>query len=114
MKTADLIGPALDYAVAVALGLPLGDYVEADDLYGPLHCGPEYSTDWKYGGPLIEREWITLNYGDPDLCTAYYLRTLFDDEEGWIQFGPTPLVAAMRCFVASKLGDEVEIPEELK
>lgn len=27
--------------------------------------------------------------------------------------GPTPLIAAMRCFVASKLGDEVEIPEEL-
>jgi len=28
--------------------------------------------------------------------------------------GPTPLIAAMRCYVASKLGDEVEIPEELK
>lgn len=27
--------------------------------------------------------------------------------------GPTPLIAAMRCFVASRLGDEIEIPEEL-
>jgi len=27
--------------------------------------------------------------------------------------GPTPLIAAMRCYVASKLGDEVEIPQEL-
>jgi hypothetical protein len=27
--------------------------------------------------------------------------------------GPTPLIAAMRCYVASKLGDTVEIPEEL-
>ncbi len=27
--------------------------------------------------------------------------------------GPTPLIAAMRCYVASKLGDEVDIPEEL-
>ena len=27
--------------------------------------------------------------------------------------GPTPLIAAMRCYVASKLGDEVEVPEEL-
>jgi hypothetical protein len=26
---------------------------------------------------------------------------------------PTPLIAAMRCYVASKLGDTVEIPEEL-
>lgn len=31
-----------------------------------------------------------------------------DDAEG-----PTPLIAAMRCYVASKLGDEVDIPEEL-
>jgi len=31
------------------------------------------------------------------------------DEEGF-----TPLIAAMRCYVASKLGDEVEIPEGLK
>jgi hypothetical protein len=29
------------------------------------------------------------------------------------QHGPTPLIAAMRCYVASKLGDAVEIPEEL-
>jgi hypothetical protein len=28
--------------------------------------------------------------------------------------GPTPLIAAMRCYVASKLGDEIDIPEELK
>jgi hypothetical protein len=27
--------------------------------------------------------------------------------------GSTPLIAAMRCYVASKLGDEVEIPKEL-
>jgi hypothetical protein len=25
--------------------------------------------------------------------------------------GQTPLIAAMRCYVASKLGDEIEIPE---
>jgi hypothetical protein len=28
--------------------------------------------------------------------------------------GPTPLIAAMRCYVQSKLGDEVEAPEELQ
>jgi len=27
--------------------------------------------------------------------------------------GPTPLIAATRCYVASKLGDDIEIPEEL-
>jgi hypothetical protein len=28
-------------------------------------------------------------------------------------YGITPLIAAMRCYVASKLGDEVEIPAGL-
>jgi hypothetical protein len=36
----------------------------------------------------------------------------FDD--GFFQKGPTPLIAAMRCYVTLKLGDEVEVPEELK
>jgi hypothetical protein len=33
--------------------------------------------------------------------------------EGGLWFGPTPLIAAMRCYVASKLGDDINIPEEL-
>ena len=28
-------------------------------------------------------------------------------------YGPTALIAAMRCYVASKLGEEVDVPEEL-
>jgi hypothetical protein len=31
----------------------------------------------------------------------------------YLRFGDTPLIAAMRCFVASKLGDEVDVPEKL-
>ena len=75
------------------------------------------STKWEQGGPIIERERMTLNYENIDgtgQSKAYYLSTLFDDDlEGWGQCGPTPLIAAMRCYVASKLGDEVEIPDEL-
>ena len=67
-----------------------------------------YSTDWAQGGPIIERQEIELipkgmhwdAYADEDFHVPYS--------------GPTPLIAAMRCYVASKLGDEVEIPEELK
>ena len=65
------------------------------------------STNWSQGGPIIEREGITLRCGlhgwDAEL-----------EEFDAISHGPTPLIAAMRCLVASKLGDEVEIPEELK
>lgn len=66
------------------------------------------STDWAQGGPIIEREGIWLRKMGKN----------WDAINGWfpaniIQTGPTPLIAAMRCFVASKLGDEVEVPEEL-
>ena len=67
------------------------------------------STDWSQGGPIIEREKIRLNYGVGEegfYCEAYITA-------GTCQHGPTPLTAAMRCYVASKLGDKVDVPEEL-
>lgn len=117
VNTKELNGAALDWAVAKIEGVALVDGCiftkdpdEEQVLYSP-------STDWSQGGPIIERERITLNYENLDgtgPCKAYYLRTLFDDDtEGWHQYGPTPLIAAMRCYVASKLGDDVEIPGEL-
>ena len=39
--------------------------------------------------------------------SAYWMSKRFISE------GETRLIAAMRCFVASKLGDEVEVPDEL-
>jgi hypothetical protein len=66
------------------------------------------STDWAQGGPIIECEGICLHkYKDGSGWSATYSA---QDPE---QYGPTPLIAAMRCYVASKLGDEVEIPKEL-
>lgn len=72
------------------------------------------STDWSQGGPIIERikgfqfkQWLECK---PDTCCEAHIHNYEGD---WIQFGPTPLIAAMRCYVASKLGDEVEVPEEL-
>lgn len=32
---------------------------------------------------------------------------------GHCYYGPTPLIAICHCYVASKLGDEVDVPEEL-
>ena len=64
------------------------------------------STDWSQGGPIIERERIELKGdGGTDWLASH------NNES--VEFGPTPLIAAMRCLVASKLGDEIEIPEEL-
>lgn len=75
------------------------------------------STDWSQGGPIIEREEICLEIheGRHTRAAFYNMRTNFDGKaKGYGHaFGPTPLVAAMRCFVASKLGDEVDVPAEL-
>ena len=95
MKTSELTGAALDWAVARCEG-GVGENQLLGAWYAP-------STDWAQGGPIIEREKITLEWTGENWCA--YIR--HDEEE----FGTTPLIAAMRCYVASKLGDEVEIPE---
>ena len=101
-KTSELTGAALDWAVAKCLGT---EHLFAGHEVGRLH----YSTDWAQGGPIIERELITVQ---PVVHpTGWMARTQKCDS---VWEGPTPLIAAMRCYVASKLGDEVEIPEELK
>jgi hypothetical protein len=75
----------------------------------------EPSTDWSQGGPITERE-VIATHGNP-AWTAQYSVTQLAHHGGYRGYfrcvGPTPLIAAMRCFVASKLGDEVDVPEEL-
>lgn len=107
MKTSKLTGAALDWAVAKAIG-----------EYRPVSV-PQYSTDWAQGGPIIEREKIDLfteKQTYPESWCASVARYQNGQRlAGWRlhQYGPTPLIAAMRCYVASKLGDEVEIPDEV-
>ena len=105
MKTSELTGHALDWAVAKCEPEPRSvlDLLDLD-----IYNGFNPSTNWAKGGPIIERETIALAY---DFA--------FDRWQGYMQgadiatYGPTPLIAAMRCYVASKLGDDVEIPKEL-
>ena len=103
MKTNELTGPALNWAVRYALnGRKPVDYVEARD---------NFSTCWNKCGPIIEREEISIRRWKFD--NGGWVAMLAVDGEGTEGVGPTPLIAAMRCYVASKLGDEVDVPEEL-
>lgn len=105
MKTSKLTGTALDWAVAKSEG-----HIRPD---GGFYAGQQgrpltrYSTDWAQGGPIIERERITV-VAMPNgswQSQGKDLRPHFHNA--------TPLIAAMRCFVASKLGDEVDVPNEI-
>jgi hypothetical protein len=108
MKTSELTGAALDWAVAKAEGYT-GVALESrtGEWYTP-------SSDWAQGGPIIEREEITIIcWTNPGQWGARLWPELTGRESIVLQRGPTPLIAAMRCYVASKLGDTVDIPEEL-
>lgn len=75
----------------------------------------EFSTNWTQGGPIIEREGITLRV-NANLKGHWVAFIDFGGSNTNVkarQRGPAPLIAAMRCYVASKLGDEVEVPDEL-
>lgn len=119
IKTAELTGAALDWAVAKCEGYRLDLVPEGS--YQP-------STDWSQGGPIIEREGILLRpirrpgHAMDGKCLAMYDGENTGSLVRWVKredflghywIGPTPLIAAMRCYVASKLGDKVDAPEEL-
>lgn len=130
MKIADLIGPALDWAVAKSLGWQMfrvpkdidgnfgGEVLAPSDLSKDFQFPPRgdvpvgyflrrWSTDWAQCGPLIEKhaiefEWVTDATIRAELpsCASF-------------GFGETHLIAACRSIVAAKIGDVVSVPAEL-
>jgi hypothetical protein len=108
VKTSELTGNALDWAVAKC--------EVGADFIGEIDDPHFYSTDWAQGGPIIEREGISICNVDANSWgeggwTASLGELWSPSEEGWIS--PTALVAAMRAYVARKLGEDVEVPAEL-
>lgn len=117
MKTSELTGAALDWAVAKCEGYK--PCYTNGRLRPVFRTGmdveptwPSYSTDWAQCGPIMEREGIGAT-----------VVSAGSDDERWLganlkatfaEYGPTCLVACMRTYVASKLGDTIDIPEELK
>ena len=115
MKTSELKGAALDWAVAKCEGTP--EYL-LDKPWRASELLEHYSTDWAQGGPIIEREGISVASDTSGVFEGFvwfasYDSILTDAEDAVGVRGPTPLIAAMRCYIASKLGDTVEIPNEL-
>lgn len=120
----ELIGPRLDEAVALALGLHPVVECHMTQVPRPIACWliepgarmpdirkPPFSpsTDWSQGGPIIERERIELTCGDDG--SWWGERHIYSDgriafrtsyDKAIVAKGHTPLIAAMRAFVASK------------
>lgn len=141
MKTAELTGSALDWAVAKCEWVPWTfETATTAEIISDCH----YSTDWAAAGPIIERERISIirmedgSIPDKDgywQCVyaprwaavvgyKHTMSTVFPSYMGVIGegyevdsealIGSTPLEAAMRTYVAKRLGNDIEVPGELK
>jgi len=126
IKTSELTGAALDWAVAECQGIARvtesGFHTEylnpnvsgAKTVLLPFPRCYSPSTRWAQGGPIIEQmRGIKLKSGRNPKAPCYAHIVGYNGVERWHQTGKTLLIAAMRCYVASKLGDEVDVPEEL-
>ena len=124
MKTQDLIGAQLDWAVAkceghsnLRVGVFSGDLIMDPPRveYGAISLSSlDYSTDWAQGGPILERELLAPEPMLDTNCSLIQWRCQNWKGDGADYYGPTPLIAAMRVYVMAKFGREIEVPEELK
>jgi hypothetical protein len=96
------------------------------------------STNWAQGGPISEQEGIAVrkqaksgiwyaiamkDLGDGQRASWNELTYIGGQRYGILSYevhprrqrfeGPTELVAKLRCLVASRLGEEVDVPDEL-
>lgn len=95
----EIVGPARIIAVdkpATALAYPKGRSL-------PFR----FTEQWQEVGPLIEAMALTVQFWSSTNTWAV------GDMKGIVATGPTPLVAACRCIVMAKLGDELDVPDEL-
>lgn len=118
VKTAELIGSALDWAVAKAdgfrvqysrrMGLHCAEImrVSAAETFIRMGCSYRPSADWSQGGPLIEKYKLRLVPCD----AGYFSYTDYMAFEG---VGETALIAACRAIVYHKIGDVVSVPADL-
>jgi len=135
INVAETTNAQLDWLVAVALGhnVKLRNWKDITDALDPVEdadiiafhkehntirvsakqtpgsgwfTNPTYTTNWPLMGPIIDRECMEFDYDEAE--QAYHAYNGIHAGKG-----KTHLIAAARCYVASKLGEVVEVPEEL-
>lgn len=118
-KVSELEGRLLDAAVAKAEGDALPDFWrDPDDGTCWSRPGRETwrpSERWDQGGPIIERALIDISAPEEWSDDQRWYAGMYQGKDAQHSCmkhearGVTPLIAAMRCYVASNFGDEVEI-----
>ena len=112
LQTAKLVGIALDWAVAKCEGIDTKNYSGALTIcYDGDWWQP--STDWAQAGPIIELEIASLRLSNNLGWAACRPYNFEEDKPEQYVYGPTPLIAAMRCYVISQFGEEIDVPDEI-
>lgn len=123
IKVYTLEGTALNWAVAKSAGdidkvVKLGNGLTnavvldgANNLFD-MRTGKDYrpSEDWELGGPIVDYEKLCPIWSEE--LQMWGCTKKVDDKFHFAK-GPTFLVAAMRCYVSSKLGEEINISKKL-
>ena len=128
-NTAELVGPSLDWAVAMAefweADRPRDGQIRKGDVYmlvGPFRLiglGADMfyspSTNWAQGGPLLDKYDVALNGGVAESERVIYAtcRDVAKEQPYATAIGDTRLTAACRSIVSAKLGKVVYVPVEL-
>jgi len=117
IKTATATGVTLNWLVAKAKNtlFPLGSVVldQKQLLVSDEFVVYTPSTNWNQAGPIIADWRVCTDIGHDGVWLAW-VKQNYEDKPEFMQSGPTLLIAAMRTFVTSRLGREVDVPEELK
>lgn len=122
VKTAYLVGAALDWAVGIAVkhesveidllvtdGKPLGVCLTSGHVMNKW----QPSADWAQGGPLISEHLVTVGSDSGNERLVYWAYAGVASDGFPCAEGDTHLIAAMSAIVAAKLGDVVSVPSEL-
>lgn len=122
VKTADLAGEALGWAVGKAQGLDV--FLSPPEYSNPWRVFARYKAtsieytkrcnpweDWALGGPLIEKHMVSLHC--PQSTDDVWAGWVITDKGEFCQAGDSAPIAACRAIVAAKLGDTVQVPKEL-
>lgn len=126
VKNAELVGPALNWAVAKAEGLDFEPCFYRHgkkwlihvvrDGYNPERKVYEFSpsTDWSQGGPLVDKYsielWPTRHGGNR---AELWIDKVDGGADRGVAVGETCLIAICRAIIMAKLGPVVEVPAQL-
>ena len=112
VKTADLIAPALDWAVGEVEGWWLEEPYHLRYSDNRIWCNEHSygycpSEDWSQGGPLIEKYEVAIE----PFAAGWFAEVAGSGKDQYDDV--PPLVVACRAIVAAELGDVVRAPAEL-